>query len=52
MLRIATDEMKLILKSRKPKRLIGQILHHDGSKQPNSIEWLSVVAYVRYMPIL
>ena len=47
MQRIATDEMKLILKSTKSKRLIGQIVHHDDSKQLDSIEWQSVVASVR-----
>ena len=35
-------EMKLILKSGKPKRLMGFKAHHDGFKPIDSLEWWSV----------
>lgn len=39
------NDMKMILKSRILKRLIGFEAHHDGFKLSNSLEW-SVVAFV------
>ena len=41
------NEMKLILKSRKPNRLKGLKVHHDGIKPTNSLGCWSVVAFVR-----
>jgi hypothetical protein len=35
------NEMKLILKSRKPKRLMGMKAYHHGFKSTNSLEWQS-----------
>lgn len=46
-LRATYNEMKLILKSEKVKRLMGLKIHQDGSKPTNSLEWLSVVASMR-----
>ena len=40
-------KLKLILKSGKPKRLIGLKVHHDGFKPANSLEWWIVGASVR-----
>ena len=37
------NEMKLILKSGKPKRLMGLIVHHDGFKPYNSLDWQRAV---------
>ena len=42
-----TYEMKYILKSKKPKRLMGLKVHQDGFKHVNSLEWQSVVASTR-----
>ena len=39
--------MKLILKSRKPKRFMGLKVLHDGFKQANSLEWWSAIAFMR-----
>ena len=44
---LVVNEMKLILKSGKPKRLMGLKIHQDGFKLTNSLEWWSVVASVR-----
>ena len=33
------NEMKLGLKSRKPKRLMGFEVHQEGFKPANSLEW-------------
>ena len=41
------NKMKLILKSWKPKRLMGLRVHHGGFKLANWLEWRSAVAYVR-----
>ena len=38
------NEMKLVLKSRKLKRLLGLKVHHNGF---NSLEWRSAVASAR-----
>ena len=40
-------KMKSILKTGKPKRLMGLKVHQDGSKPVNSLEWRSVVASMR-----
>jgi hypothetical protein len=37
----------LIIKSRKPERLMGQKVHHDGFKLIGPLEWQSVVVSVR-----
>ena len=37
------DEMELILKSKKPKRLMGLRVDHGGFTLANSLEWRSVV---------
>ena len=36
---IVPNEMKSILKSRMPKRLMGLKVHHDGFNLANSLEW-------------
>ena len=41
------NEMELILKSRVLNKLMGWKVHHDGFKPTDSIEWRSVVAFVR-----
>ena len=37
--------MKLIVKSKKPERLMGLKVRHDGFKLANYLEWQSVVAF-------
>ena len=39
--------MKLILKSMKPKNLMGLEEHHDDFKPTNSLEWHNAVASMR-----
>jgi hypothetical protein len=46
------NEMKLILKSGKMKRLVGLKVHVDGFKPAKFLEWWSAVASVRYMLML
>ena len=41
------NEMKLILKVYKAKRLMGLTGHHDGFKSTNSLEWQSVATSLR-----
>lgn len=43
----AIDEIKLISKSWKPKRLMGPKVHQDGFKQANSLKGRSAVASMR-----
>lgn len=43
---LTSNEMKLILKSRKLERLMGLKVHQDGFKPTNFVEWLSAVASV------
>jgi hypothetical protein len=38
-LKYSCYEMKLLLKDREAKRLIGQIVHYSGSKLANTMEW-------------
>ena len=40
-------DKNLILNYGMPKRLIRLKVHHDGFKPVNSLEWGSMVAYVR-----
>ena len=41
------NEMKLVFKSRKPKRLMGLKTHQGGFKPTISLAWWSVGAFVR-----